>query len=302
MKMKRREFLVRSVAGVGGILIGSQIAAAGEKKSETFDPYEIVPLGKTKLKVSRVGFGTGFHGGNGSSNQTRLGKEEFEALIKAVYERGVRFFDSADEYGSLPFIGPALKNVPRESYVVSTKIAFWSGKPEINPLIERFRKELDSDYIDLVLLHCMMPGDWNKQYRKQMDELDALKQKGVIRAHGISCHSIPALQAAVRESWVDSLHARINAYGTEMDDEPDIVTPLLKKLHEAGKGVVGMKLIGNGEFSDDPEMIDNSIKYVISQQCVDTMIVGFEKVEELDDFAARVRKVPKDIPVQKANG
>ena len=302
MKMKRREFLVRSVAGVGGILIGSQSTAAGEKKNETFDPYEIVPLGKTKLKVSRVGFGTGFHGGNHSSNQTRLGKEEFESLIKAVYERGVRFFDSADEYGSLPFIGPALKNVPRESYVVSTKIAFWSEKPEINPIVERFRKELDSDYIDLVLLHCMMSGDWNKQYRKQMDELEALKQNGVIRAHGISCHSIPALQAAVNESWVDSLHARINAYGTEMDDEPDIVTPLLKKLHEAGKGVVGMKLIGNGEFSDDPKMIDNSIKYVISQRCVDTMIVGFEKVEELDDFAARVRKVPKDIPVQKANG
>lgn len=298
MKMNRREFLARSIAGVGGILLCPTLAAAQEEKARMFDPYEVVPLGKTAIKVTRVGFGTGMRGGGRQSNQTRLGKEKFEALLKAAYERGVRLFDAADLYGTHPYIGRALSKMPRKEYVISSKIWWRQGgipereRPDADVVVERFLKELNTDYIDLILLHCVSSADWPKELSKQMEILEKLKKKGVVRAHGVSCHSLEALEAAAKEPWVDSAHARINAYGANMDGPPEEVSPVLKKLHEAGKGVVGMKLIGEGTFRDSDEKRDKSVQYVLGLGCVDTMVVGFEKVEEIDDFAARVRKVP----------
>ena len=122
MRMKRREFLARSIAGVGGLLLGSGCIDAARRKPGAFDPYERVPLGKTKIKVSRVGFGTGMRGGGRQSNQTRLGKEKFEALLRASYERGVRLFDMADLYGTHPYLASALSKMPRKDYVISSKI------------------------------------------------------------------------------------------------------------------------------------------------------------------------------------
>ena len=299
--MKRREFLARSIAGAGGILLASKLACCGravEPKIETFDPYGHVPLGKTKLKVSRVGFGTGMRGWMRQSNQTRLGKEKFEALLRAAYERGVRLFDVADLYGSHPYLAGALAEIPRRDYIVVSKI--WghpnSGLPEKqrpspDVVVERFLRELNTDYIDLILLHYITSAKWPEEVSTQMAMLAKLKKKGIVRAHGVSCHSLPALEAAANEPWVDSVHARINAYGVQMDGPPAKVAGVLKKLHQAGKGVVGMKLIGEGQFRNSDEKRNESIRYVLSLGCVDTMVVGFEKVEEIDDFAARVRKV-----------
>lgn len=295
-KLKRREFITRSVAGVGGMMLGSGVLAAQEKKVETYDPFQMVFLGKTGLKVSRLGAGTGANGGRHSSNQTRLGKENFEALVKAEYDRGIRMFDMADGYGSHPYVGSALKTLPRHNFVLTSKVSTWrqteneQGRPDI--AIERFLKELGTDYIDLVLLHCVMNGNWPQQLRKEMDIMAKLKEKGTIRAHGVSCHSVAALEAAANEPWVDSVHARLNAYGTEMDDVPEKVAPVLKKIHNVGKGVVAMKLVGNGEFTYDQDKISRSIEYVLGLDCVDMMIVGFETPDEIDDFARRVRKVP----------
>ena len=126
-----------------------------------------------------------------------------------------------------------------------------------------------------------------------MDILDNLKHKGIIRAHGVSCHSLSSLQAAADEPWVDSVNMRINAYGKNMDGPIEKVEPVVKKLHEAGKGVIGMKLIGEGAFRNSDEQRDNSVSYVLGLGCIDAMVVGFEKIEEVDDFAARVKKVPK---------
>ncbi|MHC4654299.1 MAG: aldo/keto reductase [Planctomycetota bacterium] len=299
MKMKRREFLTRSIAGVGGLLLGTGCTDATRRKSTTFDPYEHVPLGKTKIKVTQVGFGTGMRGGGRESNQTRLGKETFETLLKTAYERGVRLFDVADLYGSHPYLASAMSKMPREDYVINTKI-WWRGggipekeRPDADVVVKRFLKELKTDYIDVVLLHCVASEKWPQELRKQMDILDELKQKGIIRAHGVSCHSLKALQAAADEPWVDSVNVRINAYGKNMDGPVAEVEHVVRKLHKAGKGVVGMKLIGEGSFRNSDEKRDNSIRYVLGLGCVDAMVVGFEKIEEVDDFAARVRKVPR---------
>lgn len=307
MEMKRREFLVKSIAGASGLLLGSGYINAATNKSATFNPYERVPLGKTKIKVSRVGFGTGMRGGGRQSNQTRLGKEKFEGLLKAAYERGVRLFDVADLYGTHPYLASAMSKMPREKYVINTKI-WWRGggipekeRPDADVVVKRFLKELKTDYIDVVLLHCVDSEKWPQELRKQMDALDNLKHKGIIRAHGVSCHSLSSLQAAADEPWVDSVNVRINAYGKSMDATVEKVEPVVRKLHKAGKGVIGMKLIGEGAFRNSDEQRDNSVSYVLGLGCVDAMVVGFEKIEEVDDFAARVRKVSRKPEPAAAN-
>jgi aryl-alcohol dehydrogenase-like predicted oxidoreductase len=279
--------------------VGSQLAPAAEAKAgKRFDPYEAVPLGKTDLKWSRVCLGTGMKGGQRESNQTRMGKEKFEGLIRGAYERGVRSFDLADLYGTHPYVIPALKGIPRDDYAIITKIWWAPGgipekeRPDADVVVVRFLKELGTDYIDLVLLHCVTSAKWPQELARQMEVLAKFKEKGTIRAHGVSCHSVQALEAAVEEPWVDSVHARINPYGMSMDKPAEKVPEVLKKLHNAGKGIVGMKIIGEGRLRDDDQRRDESVRYVLGLGCVDILNVGFEKLEEVDDFAARVRKVP----------
>jgi aryl-alcohol dehydrogenase-like predicted oxidoreductase len=299
MTIPRREFLKRSALGVGSMLAGLPIARATESKPGFFDPFEPVTLGKSGLKVSRFCLGTGVHGGNRQSNATRMGKEKFEALVQGAHERGIGLYDLADLYGTHPFIIPALKGIPRDRFGIVSKIWFRPGgipdadRPDADIVVQRFLKEIGTDYIDLVLLHCVESANWPTELRKQMDILERLKEKGDIRAHGVSCHSIEALEAAANEPWVDSVHTRINPYGMSMDGPVDKVVPVLKKLHAAGKGVVGMKIIGEGRLRNDDEKRDASARFVLGLGCVDVMNIGFERIEEIDDFAARVRKVPR---------
>jgi len=298
MKIGRREFLGGAVAGVGSVLVGGQ-AAAGGAVPANFDPCEMVPLGKTGVRVSRVGFGTGMRGGRRQSNQTRLGKEKFEALLKHAYDRGVRLYDVADTYGTHPYVARALGKMPRDKYVLVTKIWLHRGglpereRPPADVTVRRFLKELKTEYIDVVLLHCQWSEKWPQIFRKDMDRLAKLKKKGVVRACGVSIHSLKALEAAAEEPWVDSVHVRINPYGTCMDGPAETVAPIVKKIHQAGKGVIGMKLVGEGQFRHSDEKRDTSVRYVLNLGCVDAMVVGFEKPAEVDDFAARVRKVPR---------
>src|ERR1051326_885033 len=298
MKIKRRDFLKQSALGVGSMLAGAKLAR-GEAEPKYFEPYEKVPPGRTKLEWSRVCMGTGVHGGNRESNLTKMGKERGEALLKGAYERGVRGFDPADLYGTHPYIMPALKDIPRDNYALISKIWWRPGgipdkdRPDADVVIPRFLKEIGTDYIDLVLLHCVESPRWPEELRKQMDILDKYKEKGVIRAHGVSCHTVDALEAAANEPWVDSVHARINPYGMTMDKGYERVPGVLKKIHDAGKGVVGMKIIGEGRLRNDEERRSASIKYVLGLGCVDILNVGFEKIEEVDDLAAKVKKVQR---------
>lgn len=299
MKIQRREFLQRSAAGIGGLLLGTRFATAAETATRRCDPYESIRLGRTGLKVSRTCLGTGMRGGQRQSNQTRMGKEKFEGLIREAYERGVRAFDLADMYGTHPYVIPALQKIPRQDFAIFSKIWWRPGgipekeRPDADVVVERFLKELKTDYIDLVLLHCVEAATWPQDLSKQMEILANLKKKGVIRAHGVSCHSLAALEAAANEPWVDSVHARINPYGTKMDGPPEKVAPVLQKMHRLGKGVVGMKLIGEGAFRNSDEQRDKSVQFVLGLGCVDVLNVGFEKTEEIDDFATRVKKVSR---------
>jgi len=299
MKIQRRQFLKQSALGMSGMLMGARFATSAESKATRFDPYEAVPLGKTKLKMSRVCMGTGVKASNRQSNQTRMGKEKFEDLIKSAFDRGVRVFDLADLYGTHPYLIPALKGIPRDDYLIISKIWWRPGgipekeRPDADVVVPRFLKELGTDYIDLVLLHCVESGKWPEELQKQMNILANFKQKGVIRAHGVSCHTVEALEAAANEPWVDSVHARINPYGMSMDKPAEKVPDVLKRIHAAGKGVVGMKIIGEGRLRNDDEKRDESVRYVLGLGCVDILNIGFEKVEEIDDFATRVRKVSR---------
>ena len=296
--MERREFLQRSAAGVGGVIVGSGLARAGAVGSKTYDPYDRVELGKTGIKVSRVGIGTGMRGWNRASNHTRMGREKFESLLRYCLEQGITLFDVADLYGTHPYIGRAFKDVPREKYEIVSKI-WWrknglpeEKRPDADVVVGRFLEELKTDYIDLVLLHCVTDEKWNEKLADQMEILEKLKKKGVIRAHGVSVHSLPALKTAAKEPWVDSVHSRVNPYGVRMDDKPEKVVPVLKDIHKAGKGVVGMKIVGEGKFREDPEKRYRSVEYALDLGVVDTMVVGFEKKSELDDIAACIERTP----------
>ena len=298
MKMDRRQFLAATVAGVSGLALAHRAVAA--EAAAPPNPFEFVALGKTGLKVPRFGFGTGVRGGMRQSNLTRLGKDAAERLLRAAYDRGVRLFDLADSYGTHPLVAAALKDKPRQDYVLFTKI--WIDKdntlpepdrPDADVVVDRFRKELNTDYLDMVLLHCRTKATWPEDNKRQMEILEKLKEKKIIRAHGISAHSVEALKAAAESPWCDSVHARINPFGVKMDAAADVVVPILKLLHERGKGVVGMKLIGEGTFRNDDAKRTESVKFVMGLGCVDTMIVGFEKADEIDDFAARVQAAMK---------
>jgi len=300
MDLERRTFLRTALAGAGGLVWAGPSLSAGKTRQALWDPFERASLGKTGVRVSRVGFGTGMRGGGRQSNQTRLGKVVFEKLLRDAYERGIRFFDLADMYGSHPFVADALSSVPRESYAIQTKIWVRPGgipekeRPDADVVVARFLKELKTDYIDSVLIHCMTDRDWPQRQRRQMDILARLKEKGLIRAHGVSLHSLAALEAAVAEPWVDTFNVRLNAYGVNMDDkDPARVAEVVRKARQAGKGVVAMKLIGEGRFRDDDEKRNESARFVLNTAGADSLVVGFEKIEEVDDYVARVRKIPR---------
>ena len=298
MQIRRREFLKQSALGLGATVLGPRWAN-GASTGGFFDPYEKVQLGQSRLSAPRLCLGTGMNGWMRESNQSRLGKKKFSALIRGAYERGVRLFDSADLYGTHSFFVPALDGIPRDSYSIITKM--WWGpnglpekeRPDADVVVKRFLKELQTDYIDLMLLHCVTSREWPAALRHQMDLLADFKTKGIVRAVGVSCHSLAALEAAVDEPWVDSVHARINPYGLSMDGPASAVLPVLQKLHAAGKGVVGMKIIGAGELRRDESRRDASIRMALQSGCVDVLNVGCETLAEVDDVAARVRKVPR---------
>jgi aryl-alcohol dehydrogenase-like predicted oxidoreductase len=298
-KITRRQFVTTVTAGTGAVLLGNAAFAHPlADSSRPADPFMQVTLGKTGIKTTLLGMGTGFSGYNRSSNITRAGVAE--PLIKQAYDKGIRFFDCADSYGTHPFTAAALKGVPRESYVLSSKIWVSQGgipepeRPDADVLIERFRKELNTDYIDIVQIHCMTDALWTDKQKKQMDVLETLKAKKIIRAHGVSVHSLEAMQAAAESDWVDVIHVRVNPYGEAMDKkDPAEVIPVIEKLHKAGKGVIGMKLIGNGKFRNDSDKIDASLKYVLELGTVDMIIIGFELPEQIDNYIGRIEKVKK---------
>ena len=311
MKLTRRTFLKHTTLTLGGALLGAKlpplhaappappIQNPKSKIQNPFDPLELIPLGKTKIKTTRLCLGTGTRGTRRQSDQTRLGPEKFAALIRGAHERGIRAFDLADLYGTHTQFAAAMKGIPRDRYTIFTKIWFRPRglpepeRPDIPTVIARFLKELDTDYLDAVQLHCVDTPAWNTDLRPQMDALAALKQKHIIHAHGVSCHSLAALQTAAADPWCDTVHARINPYGLSMDAPPETVTPVLKQLHDSGKAVIGMKIMAVGKITDTPEKIDTSLRYALNLGTVDILNIGCLTLAELDDTATRIRQTPR---------
>ncbi len=295
MSISRRSFLESAAVGISASVGVLCVREATFGATVSKDPVAVVPLGK-HLRVTRIGMGFGMRGWNRESNLSRRGLDHAERVIRHAYERGIRLFDHADLYGSHQFFARALQGKPRDSYTIVTKIWFHprglpeDDRPDADVVVKRFLQELNTDYIDLVQMHCMMRPDWPSQMKRQMEILERLKEKGLIRAHGVSIHGFSALQAVVGEDWVDVVHVRINPYGEKMDAPADRVAPVVEKIHSSGIGVIGMKIVGEGAFSKDKEKLDASIQYVLRLGTVDAMIVGFETEEDIDDFIARVEK------------
>jgi aryl-alcohol dehydrogenase-like predicted oxidoreductase len=222
--------------------------------------------------------------------------QAFSELAHGAYERGVTYFDASDNYGSHTFLREALKEFPRDTLTLSTKVELDSPDGPAKD-VERFLDELGTDYIDLVVLHCMTRGNWNTTLAHMMEELSQAKEKKLVRAVGVSCHSVDALRTAASSPWVDVVLARINHDGTRMDAKPEVVVPVLREIHNTGKGVIGMKIAGEGRLVDQ---LDKSLEFVMRLDCVDAMIIGFEKIAEVDDTISRMERVAARKPIVPA--
>lgn len=296
--INRREFVRDAAAAAGALALAGTADAAAQSTKK----LPQVRLGKTGLRASLIGIGTGTVGGGKQSNQTRLGQDRFTALVQHAYERGITFLDCADQYGSNPYMGRALKSIgiPRKSVVIETKTN--SRTPEgVRADIERFLNEFQTDYIDIVLLHCMMQADWNVVLRGAMDVMEELKKKKIIRAHGVSCHHFGALETAAAEPWVDVDLARYNPWGRIMDvppgesaeNSPPRVREVLKKMKDAGKGVIGMKVLAEGRMAKGPDKLDRayeSVKFSLDSGVIDLMVVGFESEQQIDEVVDQTWK------------
>ncbi len=284
--MHRRQFLLNSALTAGAVAwAGLPAELRGAVPSSGKLASDRVALGKTGLEVTRLAMGTGTHGVGRKSNQTRkLGVQGVADLLEAAYDRGVAFWDSADQYGTHPHLREGLKRVPREKVVILTK-THATTEAEMKADLDRFRQELNTDYLDIVLLHFMTRGDWPQLKQGAMNVLSEAREKGIVRAHGVSCHTLEALQAAAESPWVQVDLARINPAGAVMDADVPTVVSVLRRMKAAGKGVIGMKLFGAGQLRD---RIDECLRYTLNLDCVDCFTIGTESREEFEDLVNRI--------------
>jgi aryl-alcohol dehydrogenase-like predicted oxidoreductase len=284
--MKRRDVVRVGALAAGTVAVGARfphaLFASETRKAAT----DGVTLGRTGIVVSRLAQGTGTHGFNKSSDQTRgLGVRGLAALLEAGVDEGLRFWDLADAYGSHPHAREALRAVKRERVVIMTKTRA-SSEAEMRADLDRFRLELGVDQIDIVLLHCMLQDDWPWQKAGAMAVLSEAKQTGLVRAHGVSCHTLGSLKAAAASDWVDVDLARLNPAGAHMDAAPDQVIPVLREMKAKGKGIIGMKILGQGDLRG---RIDEALQYALAQDVLDCFTIGATSRAEL---AGLLEKIP----------
>jgi len=293
MAPSRRDFLRTSVAvtGLSGI---SRAVSFGQTSKRSATDW--VTLGKSNVKVTRLAFGTGTFSGR---VQRDLGQPEFTRLVRYAYDHGIRFFETAESYHGMPeMLGIALKGLPRDSYRLMTKYSTpASGDP--GPKIDQFRKQLDTEYIDILLLHCLRPPTWSADYKSLQDGFLEAKSRKVILGQGASVHGLPALRTFPGNQWLEIAMIRMNHNGTKMDtpelrdvDQPGIVDEVVahtKKVHAEGMGVISMKLCGEGRFSREDR--DAAMKFAMNLGCVDSVTIGFKNTAEIDEAIDRMNRV-----------
>ncbi|MDO4585755.1 MAG: aldo/keto reductase [Planctomycetia bacterium] len=301
--MKRREFLETTITGAGSAALGGLLPVHSSNANESptriqpktplsTDPCAIVRLTE-QIECSRIGLGTGVHGGMRACNMTRMDRKEALDVFRFAYDSGIRLFDLADLYGTHDLCREALAGKPRDSYTIFSKIWCHPGalpeneRPTADVLIERFLKELDTDYIDLIQIHCMMDDQWDKKFAHQFEPLEKLKEKGLIRAHGVSIHALSALKKAAVHPWVDALHTRLNTANTRMEGSIEENVEAINTAHQNGKGVIIMKVLGEGAIQDPLER-KRSTDFVTRLPSKDVMVVGFEKRQHVTEFLTNV--------------
>jgi aryl-alcohol dehydrogenase-like predicted oxidoreductase len=296
-RFSRRQFLQSSATVAGAIWLGPGAffpARAAVAKRTAVDQ---VSLGHTGVKLSRLGMGTGTNGGQ---LQVGLGREGFNGLVHYAYDQGITYFDCAQAYKTFEWLGGAIKGLPREKLFIQSKIM--EQPDNVLAAIDHHRKVFDTDYVDSMLVHCMMQHDWTEQWKRVMEGFDEAKSKGWIRAKGVSCHSLPALRAATASPWTEVHLVRINPQGRRMDGleeswrpaQPDKhdVAPVLNEINTMrakGRGVIGMKIIGNGTFTD-PADREKSIRFAMSLPGLDAVVIGFRTRAEIDEAIQRLNR------------
>lgn len=276
--MQRREFL--QVLGTAPLL--AKWAHAQEKEKETAAKTWLTPFGKTGLTVPRLAIGTGMRGGWG---RWLPSSEVCVRLLQVAHDSNVTWFDVADRYGSHPHVKEALKGKDRSKIIITTKTPARDGE-QARKDVERYLKEMNTDYVDVVLMHAIMDPNWATSMRSVMDALSEAKERKLIRAIGLSCHNLSALKAATENPWVEVILARLNYDGVNMDATPNEVVPVLQTAKRNGKAVYGMKILGEGKLKGDPE---KCIRYAFETGVIPAMTIGMMSEDEIKQDVGIVR-------------
>ncbi len=290
----RRRFLKCTLAGAGLVALSPRVAiSAGATLKSAGDR---IVLGRTKISCSFLAQGTGFNGWAGASAQTRLGQSGFTKLLRHSIDQGINFVDMADQYGSHPFVREAVRGLSRDKLVFLTKLRLSDSargrRGVTGEHLDRFRRELGTEMIDVCLIHCVTDDRWLEEFARVRDDLSALKEKGVLRAVGVSCHDHGALKRAASDPWADVIFARINHRGRseyDCDDTREEIAKTLRRARANGKAVVGMKIFGAGKLTR-PEDREASLRYVLGNDLVDAMTIGMTSSEQVDDTVKRIAR------------
>jgi hypothetical protein len=296
-RISRRQFLKSSATVTGALMLSPGALTHAGAATAKRTAVDQVTLGQTAIKLSRLGMGTGSDSGRVLRN---LGRDKFNSLVKYAYDQGITYFDCAQNYRTFEWLGGAIKGLPREKLFIQSKI---DGQPgDVLGAIDHHRKVFDTDYVDSMLVHCMVLHDWTHQWKRIMDGFDEAKGKGWIRAKGVSCHSLPALRGATATPWVEVHLVRVNPQGRHMDGPEEVlwdakpwgndVGPVLKEINAMrakGRGIIGMKIIGNGEFVDAADR-ERSIRFAMSLPALDAVVIGFKNRAEVDEAIQRMNR------------
>lgn len=283
--ISRRQFVL-GTAAAGAAAFAVRSGRAAEQALRTKKKgSDVVTLGKSGIQTSILGIGTGTVGG---SQQRALGEAGFTKLVRHALDCGLRYIDTADMYRMHYLVSVALKGVSSDKYFIQTKTT--AKHAEVAKVdIERFRRELGVQTLDTLLMHCMSKGGWDTDMRPVMDVLYEAKEKGRVRAVGVSCHGYPPLVTSAECDWIDVHLVRINPFGDKMDDTPEKVAAEIKKMHDRGHSVLGMKIFGETGF-DSAEKRLQSLKYVLGLGTVDAFTIGFTSTEQIDETLAMIEQ------------
>jgi len=284
MAINRRDFMKWTAGAVASGYLGG---ASPTYAAETGKAQSMRPLGQTGIDTTFLGMGTGVRAARNESALIRRGDEQFMEVLERAYGHGVRFFDLADMYGSHEYLRRAMDDfMDREEIMILTKTM--GRDPEtVTQNIDRFRQELDTDTIDVLLLHCLTRRNWTENLPEVMDVMSEAKEQGLIRAHGVSCHDWGAMETAVESDWTDVILARINPYESHMDGPFEDVKALLQRAHEKGIGVLGMKILGEGTLADQKE---SCFEFAAQAEFLDAVTIGFLSTDEVDDAIEQINR------------